>query len=751
MLNQTGFRRHNPMRDKSRLYGLWLFPLIIFLLFPGYVAAQGWIIVNETSDLQQNVPLVLVAQNIQAEFVEQVASYAIKQTFQNQSQQAIEGIFYFPLPRGSQVTDFNYTVNGKKLAGELLEKDKAREIYNQIVRKLRDPALLEYLSQDLFRANIFPVPAGQNCVIDIKFNQILPRQDHFYVVDYPLFQKQLGRQIRPYSADAALTFHFKMASQRGIQHIYSPTHQVDIVRQDQNHAEISFEGLIKDVANNRIQLYYQLGSDAVGLSLLSYRESDQSGYFLLIASPQFSPDSEDEQPKDVLFVLDVSGSMAGEKLEQAKQALLYCLHRLNPTDRFNLITFSTEPHLFREALQPVSAMKAAEEYVQKITAQGGTNIQEALASALHQNLNSARLFTIIFLTDGLPTVGVTNANEILQQVKTSNRNNLRIFTFGLGFDVNTFLIDKIAEQTNGVADYISPQENIEVVVSAFYEKISSPILTQVALAWHDVTTEEVYPRNLPDLFKGGELIVLGRYSAVATGEVVLTGKRHAESFQYSSKVEFGRSGTEYNFIPQLWATRKIGYLLDEIRLHGENQELVDEVVRLSKKYGILTPYTSYLAQEDESTFATQPLPAGRAGGQLITPSASQFKAVINYDKGGQNTGETAVAVSQHIKKMESSRSMDIPTRTQVQFIAGRTMILKDGIWREENLDPALRVVKIEYGSDTYFNLLDLYPELQNILSLGDNLEFSWYYCLIKIGATGEAKLTPKELVKIFNP
>ena len=729
---------------KDQSQRIFLTISFLLLLFPTFLFAQGWIIPERVPDIQQFNRFELIEQNIEANLIEQVANYQIKQTFQNKSNRQIEGIFYFPLPKGSQITDFTYIVNNKKMKGELLEKGKARGIYEEIVRQHRDPALLEYMNQDLFKASIFPIPAGDKCGIEIEFTQILSKQDQFYQLNYPLFQKKQGHKIRSFSSDAKLNVNLKLKSEKGIQQIYSPNSKIDIARKNQDNIIVSFEGKIKDISNNNLQLFYQLGSDEVGLSVLSYQKGKEDGYFLFIASPEFELDIKKQQPKDVLFVLDVSGSMEGEKIVQAKEALIYCLDRLHSNDRFNVIAFSTISKLFKEELQSVSSKDDARRFIQDLEARGGTNIHEALTKALDQNNDSNRLFSVVFLTDGLPTSGIRDDKLILKDVVKNKQQNVRVFSFGVGYDVNTFLIDQIATQTNAVSDYVKPEESIEAVVSSFYDKISSPVLTNLNLDWEDVSVTEIYPRKMPDLFKGGEIVVLGQYKSAGKGDVNLSGSRDGESFKYSSSFRFASSNTENDFIPHLWASRKIGYLLDEIRFNESNQELIDEVVKLSKEYGIVTPYTSYLAQEDEPIIATirpnRPIPLSRQNRILDNLNSVTAESVL-YMK----SGESAVNASIAIQDLKSANNINLTLFDNVRHLKGKVFKLENELWSEQDLGDSLEVFKIKYGSTAYFNLFSVLSDYAEIFQLGDKVKFSLENIIVWIDKDGESDLSLDDL------
>src|SRR5206468_4922656 len=215
--------------------------------------------------------------------------------------------------------------------------------------------------------------------------------------------------------------------------------------------------------------------------------------------------------------------------------------------------------------------------------------------------SSDRPLVVIFLTDGLPTIGITSEDQIVGNVKKNSGGNVRVFCFGIGHDVNTHLLDRIAEDTRAFSQYVLPEEDIEVKVSNFFAKIKDPVLTNPTLAFTgDIRATKLYPSPLPDLFKGEQLVLVGRYGGAGASAVVIEGTVNGAKRKFSYDVKFASEPTEHDFIPRLWATRRVGYLLEEIRLHGENAELKDEVTELARKYSIVTPYTAYLIVEDEA-------------------------------------------------------------------------------------------------------------------------------------------------------
>jgi Ca-activated chloride channel family protein len=331
--------------------------------------------------------------------------------------------------------------------------------------------------------------------------------------------------------------------------------------------------------------------------------SGDKGFFTLLITPRVEIPKQYQVPRDVVLVLDTSGSMRGPKMEQARKALKYCLDNLGKNDRFGLINFATTVNRYEDKLLEANAeqLTRAKKWVEELEATGGTAINDALASALElRTKDEGRTFTVVFFTDGQPTIGETDADKILKNTTAKNTANTRIFTFGVGDDVNATMLDQLAERTRALSTYVRPAEDIENKVSGLYSKISNPVLTNLKLsATNDIKFSEVYPPELPDLFHGGQLVVLGRYSGKGPAAIKLSGQVGMESKEFVYELTFpDKTNDERAFVEHLWARRKVGYLLDQIRANGEKKELVTEVVTLAKKYGITTPYTSYLVVPD---------------------------------------------------------------------------------------------------------------------------------------------------------
>lgn len=676
---------------------------------------------------------------------DQVAVTRVEQEFVNEHDWEAEGTYVFPLPQGASVSEFTMWVDGQPVAGEILEADEARRIYEEIVRRRRDPALLEYVGRSAVQARIFPIPPGGSRKVELEYSQVLPVEDGMVRYVYPLDTERFS--ARPLEE---CSIHVDLRSDEAMHAVYSPTHQdrLYIERDGDYHATISYEerGVLPQ---QDFELVYTVSQRDVGLNLLTYREppedgpalsqaegpvlSGVEGFFLLLAAPTVEVAQERVIPRDVVLVLDTSGSMEGEKLAQAKDALTYVLEHLNDEDRFNVIAFSSGLRRYAGGPRPASEATEAAAWVRGLQALGGTNINRALLEALAQvgerPTAEEASAVLIFLTDGLPTEGVTEIDQILANVTSSAPENVRLFPFGVGDDVNTVLLDALAEQNRGTTGYVRPHERIDEEVSALYGKIKTPVLTDVELDFGDVVIEEKYPHPLPDLFAGTQLIVTGRYRLPSSqGEgarITLSGHVGGERREFvydgafrASGGDAGSTGLATSFIPRLWATRKIGHLLTQIRLHGEKKEWVDAVVDLSVRYGIITPYTSFLIEEEDILTA-----AGRE------EAAEEYLAMPTAPAVGAPAAEKADAEAQ----MRGAESAAPPSAgggvteeavQVVRHVGSRTFVLRDGVWTDTAFDPeTMHAQRVGFGSQVYFDLLEARPEWGDFLALGDRVIF----------------------------
>jgi Ca-activated chloride channel family protein len=560
----------------------------------GSVQAHGLLIPEEKT----LPPLAMLNHKVSIKVEDQVAITRVEQTFRNHTARQLEATYIFPVPKGASVNKFTMYVGGSEVKGEMVEAGKARDIYNSIVRRTQDPGLLEYIGTNLLRMRVFPIPPNGDQKVSLSYTSVANREGGMIEYVYPL--KTDGKATQTLEE---LTVSADITSQHGVQNVYSPTHAITLKRRSDKEVTVSFDKK-QGLLDKDFQLFYQLGDKDVGLTALTHRPvASEKGHFMMLMTPKVDLKGY-EVPRDVVMVLDTSGSMRGPKMEQARKAMKYCLDNLTAKDRFALINFATTVNRYKDSLLKVEPDQVgqAKKWVDELEATGGTAINDALASALdlRDAKEEGRTFTVVFFTDGQPTIGETNVDAIVKNTLAKNTASTRIFTFGVGDDVNATMLDTLAEKTRALATYVRPEEDIEAKVSGLYAKISHPVLANLKLATTgDISLSDIYPAQLPDLFHGQQLTVCGRFTGKGASAIKLTGLVGKETKEIVYELTFpDRTGNERDFVEQLWARRKVGYLLDQIRANGEKKELVEEVVTLAKRYGITTPYTSYLIVPD---------------------------------------------------------------------------------------------------------------------------------------------------------
>ena len=719
-------------------------------------------------------PLEVSSHKVAAKITDQLATTTVEQEFYNPNPQALEGTFMFPVPKGAHLSKFTLEIDGKKAEAELLDAAKARGIYEDIVRSMKDPALLEYAGRDLFRVRVFPIGPHAKRRVTLTWTQLLRNDSGLVSYTCPMAADKFS--AKPVKN---VSLKLELETSRPLKALYSPTHKLDVKREPKR-ATVGFES-----ANNRpevdFQLYFSQEQSDVAMNLVAHKMGGDDGYFVLFASPGVEAKGKKPQPKDVTFVLDTSGSMAGGKLDQAKKALLFCVENLNENDRFEVLRFSTEVEPLFDKLvdaEPANRRRAAD-FIKEVKPLGSTAIDDALRKALALTPPGvagawARPYVVIFLTDGKPTIGTTDEEQIVRNVREKNAGGTRVFCFGIGTDVNTHLLDRITEETRAYSTYVLPEEDLEVKLSAFYSKIKEPALANLKVTFPEsVRVTKLYPNPLPDLFRGDQLVLAGRCSGKGRGKVVVEGTVGGEPRRFELEIEFPESQGEHDFIPRLWATRRVGFLLDEIRLRGENKELKDEVTELARRYSIVTPYTAYLIVEDERQrnvpearrtmlrleqdreagrqahwyyeslrrekdgdagvnsarqslslkSADSPTDAFRVSGEAAKRAVSTPASGAPFRVGGGGGG---VTFSKSTPAAEATARV-LEYTQQNRFVAGKSFFQNGEAWLDAEVQKSANAsrVKIQFGSAPYFELLRRIPQAGQWLAVGRNVQFVW--------------------------
>ncbi|MEA3309601.1 MAG: VIT domain-containing protein [Chloroflexota bacterium] len=697
--------------------------LLLVAVLTGVLAdaalADGIIIIDPPPEppLDWQPWLTIRYHHVQVTIKDQVATTRVDQVFLNEGRWDAEGQYIFPLPPGAVVDKFTMWVDGRPQEGKILEADKARAIYEDYVRRQQDPALLEYIGRDAVQARIFPIPPGEERRIELEYSQLLPVEEGLMHYHYPLNTERFS--ARPLEQ---VSIHVEVESKNPLRALYSSTHQDEVVinREGSYRATLSYEA--SNIFPERdFELYASFSSAEIGGNLLSYQQGSEDGFFLLMISPNLALDSSQIIPKDILLVLDTSGSMEGEKLSQAKEALSYVLRHLNPEDRFNVISFSSIVYPYADKLRPRGESAKATEWVSKLAALGGTNIYLALSEALRQ-VDPERTTVLIFLTDGLPTEGITTEETLLTTLKQEAPDSVRIFPFGVGYDVNTRLLDQLAEEHKGRPAYVKPDERIDEKVSKFYARVQSPLLTDIALDFGDVQTYDLYPQPLPDIYAGTQLLLTGRYTGHGPQAITLTGNVSGEVKRYHYEGNFATQDGP-DFIPRLWAARKIGYLLTQIRLHGENQEWIDSVVTLSLRYGIITPYTSFLVEDEDVLHSEQREKASETFKARPTPAAYGEEAVEDAaQRLGLGGAEAPPAAWEQEQPAASNGT--VSTRQVIRYVGERTFLCTDESCTDTTFIPdKMTALKFQFGSESYWQLVSDEPLWAKYLALAPEVIF----------------------------
>jgi Ca-activated chloride channel family protein len=604
--------------------------LLLLAALTGTAAAQA-LIPRPGAQEKDLPPFDCTSQQVTVEVEQQVARVRIEQTFVNRSGHDLEAVYFMPLSEQASISRFSYWVGGKEIVGQVEEKQQARQQYEKAVAAKRDPALLEQAGRNLFRVNVYPVSSREPLKVVLEYSQLCPYEQGTVRLRYPLTAGGAQQHIQDFR------FQASVADQKPIDDLSLPSHGgAQIVRPDAHHAQVRLEKQ-NFTPNQDIALEYRLKSQDFGVSFLTHRQPGEDGYFMLVIAPQEKTSQQQVVKKDVIFVFDRSGSMDGEKMGQAKAALSYCLKKLSPQDRFQVISFSDDVRANTPQLQPASSAnihKAVQE-VQQLQADGGTNIDGALTAAMKNFSSGPNQKIILFMTDGLPTVGEQDIGAIVKHVAATDKHAVRLFAFGVGDDVDDYLLLKLASDHRGALQYVRGGESIESKIGAFFAKISTPVLVNLSIDYGKIQPTRCYPESLPDVFKGSQLIVVGRYAQQGPQELVLNGEINGQKRTFRYPAQFDSEQQQNPFLPRLWAKQRVDWAIDQIRLKGENEELKQEVIRLSKAYNFMTPYTSFLAMSKEERAASSAPGYPRGADPILSVQAPAQARVTAYFPWGE--------------------------------------------------------------------------------------------------------------------
>jgi Ca-activated chloride channel family protein len=685
----------------------------LVLLSASALFADGMIIFP----LPTPTPLYVKYHKVRCDIDNGVATTVIDQEFVNPLADALaNGKYVFPVPKNAVITSFSIVVDGVEKQAAIMDATEAREFFNTAVKNSTLAALLQYTENQAYSLEIGSVAPGASRRVQISYVEILPKTDGLSRYLYPLNTEKFSMRLID-----TVSITVSIRNQDTIASVFSPSYPVSVERAGVSAVTASYVA-VKARPDRDFDLYYKLSGAAMSFHLFPYRKKGEDGYFLMLITPlvRENPDTASLIAKDMAFTIDRSGSMAGVKLQQAKDALTFCVNRLKPADYFHIVTFDNT--IISNATEFLPAtnenIPATIQFIQSILSGGNTDIAQALTTTLTRIPGDTRPHYLIFLTDGLPTAGVTDIGQISAQVNESNGKGARIFSVGFGYDVNTVLIDKISLDNGGFPLYCSPDQNIEEVIADLYKRIEAPLLLSPELTVESsAETYGISPEKLFDLFSGSEIAVYGRYKGQGAARVVLSGIVKDRSDTTVFTAEFPDSAVEYGFVPRLWATQQIARLLTRIKLQTMTQEdlapLVDSVKALSLAYGIVTPYTSQIFTSSSSSWA---------GGIQTTNgrSANDASNSMQSMQQNSNSAQTVVADTNAVPYTVAPKTNQIQNADNKVFVYAA-----NSMWVDASFDSTKPADTVYYGTDEYFSLAAQSTEILNLLSVGNQTAFNY--------------------------
>jgi Ca-activated chloride channel family protein len=751
--------------------GLAALPLFSLSLIAAPAAGQGWI---EPLNGRPDPGVVKVRTNVMVRVTDRVALVEVEEWFRNNGVRGLgEGDYIYPLPGEAVFSNFSLFQGDQELRGETMDANRARSIYEEIVRRKKDPALIELVGHGMVRARVFPINPGETRRITMRYTQVLKRAGDALQFRYAAAGRfagilpagtERGQGAQRVREDAPLTFSLTAENGELFGEPFSPTHEVRIAR-ERGRLTVRPQGSL----SGDFVLFLPLGDDAVGLTLATHRPSGEDGYFMLTLSPSEVRVNTRVQ-RDITAVVDVSGSMSGEKIEQARAALRQLLQSLDRGDRFRLIRFSSGVSSYDPDWTPATPeqIRNALEWVDELRAEGGTNISGALAEAFRATSPGTRLPVVVFMTDGLPSAGETNPERIAQIAERAG-GRTRVFAFGVGYDVNTYLLDRLGAAGRGNAQYVQPGEDVEQALGTLATRIRHPVLADLEIAGSPVRFDDVYPRELPDLFAGDELVIFGRYQPVrgnrrdASGDLVIRGQRNGGAEQYALRATFPAHENDNDFIPRLWASRKIGALQQEVKLNGANPELVEEIRQTALRYGLLSEYTSYLVQEpellmsgagaDRALMGNGVMPTAAPASARRQDSLSSGRQAVLAAEASRRSREArtlADVMQAQSAAMERAEEVDgrIGNESGTRTVAGRHFTMKNGEWVDVAWREGVRTITVEPFSEAYFAVLRALPELGAYWKAFDRVTVMGRAVAIQLEAGGTAMLNAADVAGV---
>ena len=707
--------------------------------------------------------LVRTSSQVKVGMADRVLRYEVSETFVNRGSRVAEADYVFPLPPGAAFEDLKLSINGELVSGETMSADKARGIYEEIVRRQRDPALVEWMGHGLLRTRIFPIQPGEEKKVVVRFQAVASREGDALRIDYR--RGTDPEKPQPHVLPATETpsdderdswTSFALYYQPGSTYgePYSPTHTLR-TKSEGSTRRLEARGSAPEVTI----LLPLRRPNVAAMSVLTHAPDEDRGFTLITITPPAS--ARRALPRDVTFVVDVSGSMRGKKLEQAKEAGYALLASLNESDRLRVIDFSTDVRSFRERWVPATRdnLRDARRYIQDLRAEGSTNISGALENALEGRTDGERLPLLVFITDGEPTVGERDPARIAA-LASRLRDDTRIFSIGVSAEVNATLIEQLAVEGRGTAHYVRNDESVERTVSLLASRLTSPVLTNVRVRADGVRLTQVMPAGPIDVFAGQDLIVLARYEGSGNATIRLEGETVDGPLTWSTRARFAERDRGNAFVARLWAAQRIGWLAAEKRRNGGSAEVDGEIRRLGERYGIPTEFSSYLVVEPGMEFPRRrdvATGSAQANDRLASPrevvvtgATSALSAKRAADAASAPPAAAAelrfedARLSALQRQTRSTAELESKATSGSRTIGNRLFSLSDGVWKDAALTPAHRTIRVKPYSALYFNLMKRVELLGPVFALGERVIVAGKSLAIELTPDGLETLGERE-------
>lgn len=543
-----------------------------------------------------------------------LARVTVVQEFENNFNQPIEAIYTFPLSQNSAVDEMTMKIGERTIRGKIMKREEARKVYEQAKTEGKTASLLDQERPNIFTQSVANILPNEKIIIEISYVETLKYDDGSYEFVFPMVvapryipnsvkdANKISPPISPTRAGHNISIEVNLNAGVPVEEIRSNSHEIESINLSSNSAKISLKDA-ETIPNKDFVLRYDVTGKRIEDAILAHKDA-RGGFFTMILQPPDKFTTEDVTPKEIVFVLDTSGSMSGFPIEKAKEAMRLSLDGLYPNDTFNLITFAGDTAILFD--KPVPATQANLEKAQAFLATrqgyGGTEMMTAIKAALEPTDAQDHIRVVCFMTDG----EVGNEAEIIAEVQKHPK--ARVFSFGIGSSINRYLLDKIAEEGNGEAEYVSLEDDGSKAARKFYERVRTPLLTDISVDWNGLPVTDIYPKQIGDLFSAKPFILNGRFAKAASGTIRLKGKVGGQEYSREIAVNLPETEANNNVLATLWARTKIDDLMNQsLKYNSEtDREYLDlnaktklDITALGLKYNLLTEFTSFVAVEEK--------------------------------------------------------------------------------------------------------------------------------------------------------